>query len=196
MAPFSFTYYQYLYVATSTNTTMMLAFRQDPNYWCLDDISVEYNGMQMWQNGGFETSPLTQYYTYCNPSGASASGTISASCSHSAPSDLRVLARSDDNDAHSTCTSLVQPMPAILYRHDLFSVTFGSIDDETIRVYIETGEPMNKAGTYSIQSLGAVLVKKIDDDYFNVVGFSIDYFCIQSKALLNNEIKFKKMIIC
>ncbi|CAF4990019.1 unnamed protein product, partial [Rotaria sp. Silwood1] len=72
-----------------------------------------------------------------------------------APSDLRVLARSDDNDAHSTCTSLVQPMPAILYRHDLFSVTFGSIDDETIRVYIETGEPMNKAGTYSIQSLGA-----------------------------------------
>ncbi|CAF1103033.1 unnamed protein product [Rotaria sp. Silwood1] len=83
MAPFSFTYYQYLYVATSTNTTMMLAFRQDPNYWCLDDISVEYNGMQMWQNGGFETSPLTQYYTYCNPSGASASGTISASCSHS-----------------------------------------------------------------------------------------------------------------
>ncbi|CAF3310480.1 unnamed protein product, partial [Rotaria sp. Silwood2] len=47
-----------------------------------------------------------------------------------------------------------------------FGLWFGSIDDETIRAYIETGEPMNKAGTYSIQSLGVVLVKKIDDDYF------------------------------
>ena len=62
---------------------MMLAFRQDPSYWCLDDISVSYNGVQMWQNGGFEVSPLTQYYNYCNPSGASASGTISTSCIHS-----------------------------------------------------------------------------------------------------------------
>ncbi|CAF3656527.1 unnamed protein product [Rotaria sp. Silwood1] len=31
-----------------------------------------------------------------------------------APSDLRVLARSDDNDPYSTCTLLVQPMPATI----------------------------------------------------------------------------------
>ncbi len=49
---------------------------------------------------------------------------------------------------------------------------------------------MNKAKAYDIQSLGATLVTKIDDDYFNVVGFSIYHFCIQLKALLNNEIKF------
>ncbi len=83
VASFSYTYYQYTFVATSTNTTMMLALRQDPSYWCLDDISVNYNGVQMWQNGGFEMSPLTQYYLYCNPNGASASGTISTSCVHS-----------------------------------------------------------------------------------------------------------------
>jgi hypothetical protein len=63
---------------------MMLALRQDPSYWCLDDISVVDPGaVQLWQNGGFEMSPLTTYYTYCNPNGASASGTISTSCVHS-----------------------------------------------------------------------------------------------------------------
>ncbi|CAF3184599.1 unnamed protein product [Rotaria sp. Silwood2] len=61
---------------------------------------------------------------------------------------------------------------------------------KTIRAYIETGEPMNKAEAYGIQSLGATLVNEIDVDYFNVVGFSIYHFCIQLKALLNNEIKF------
>ncbi|CAF4027540.1 unnamed protein product [Rotaria magnacalcarata] len=83
VAAFSYTYYQYSYVAISTSTIMMLALRQDPSYWCLDDISVTENGVQLWQDGGFEQSPLTQYYTYCNPNGASSSGTISAACPHS-----------------------------------------------------------------------------------------------------------------
>jgi len=83
VSAFSYTYYQYSFVATSTNTTMMLAFRQDPSFWCLDDISVGYNGIQMWRDGGFESSPLTQYYRYCNPSGATSSGTISTNCVHS-----------------------------------------------------------------------------------------------------------------
>ncbi|CAF3794904.1 unnamed protein product [Rotaria socialis] len=83
VAIFPYTYFQYLYVATSTSTTMMLALRQDPSYWCLDDISVTNNSSQLWQDGGFEQSPLTQYYTYCNPNGASASGSISATCTHS-----------------------------------------------------------------------------------------------------------------
>ncbi|CAF1343939.1 unnamed protein product [Adineta ricciae] len=80
---FSYTFYQYTYVAASTMTTMMLAMRQNPSYWCLDDISVTYNGVQMWQNGGFELSPLTKYYTYCNPNGAASSGSISPSCPRS-----------------------------------------------------------------------------------------------------------------
>ncbi len=82
VASFPYTFYQYLYVATSTNTTMMFAFRQDPSFWCLDDVSVDYNGVEMWQDGNFDNSPLTQYYTYCNPSGASSSGVISTTCVH------------------------------------------------------------------------------------------------------------------
>ncbi len=84
VASFSYAYYTYSFVAASTNSIMMLALRQDPSYWCLDDISVvDPNGVQLWQDGGFEMSPLTTFYTYCNPNGARASGIISTSCVHS-----------------------------------------------------------------------------------------------------------------
>ncbi|CAF3488506.1 unnamed protein product [Rotaria socialis] len=80
---FSYTLFQYTFVATMISTTLAFALRQDPSYWCLDDISVIGNGQQIWQDGGFETSPLTQYHTYCNPNAAAASGVISATCAHS-----------------------------------------------------------------------------------------------------------------
>ena len=68
-------------------------------------------------------------------------------------------------------------------------VTFGSLDDETIRAYIETGEPMNKAGAYGVQGLGGTLIKRIEGDYFNVVGFPMHHFCTEMKVLLTAENK-------
>jgi septum formation protein len=53
-------------------------------------------------------------------------------------------------------------------------VTFRNLGIEEIRQYIATGAPMDKAGAYGIQEdFGAVFVRQIDGDYYNVVGLPI-----------------------
>jgi len=52
-------------------------------------------------------------------------------------------------------------------------VTFYELSDEEINAYLDTGEPFDKAGAYGIQGYGALLVKKIEGDYYTVVGFPI-----------------------
>ena len=46
-------------------------------------------------------------------------------------------------------------------------------DESVLRWYIATGEPMDKAGAYGIQGLGAILVREISGDYNNVVGLPL-----------------------
>ena len=54
------------------------------------------------------------------------------------------------------------------------SVTFRELENDEIKDYIASGTPMDKAGAYGIQDdFGAVFIKKINGDYYNVVGLPL-----------------------
>lgn len=52
-------------------------------------------------------------------------------------------------------------------------VTFRELGRDEILTYVKSGEPMDKAGAYGIQGKGALLVEKIEGDFFNVVGLPV-----------------------
>ena len=56
---------------------------------------------------------------------------------------------------------------------DRTSVEFYALSDREIEEYIATGEPFDKAGAYGIQGKGSVLVKRIEGDFFNVMGLPV-----------------------
>lgn len=60
---------------------------------------------------------------------------------------------------------------AVFAEHTL--VTMYNVSDEDLRKYVETEEPLDKAGAYGIQGKGAFLVEKIDGDYYTVVGLPV-----------------------
>lgn len=53
-------------------------------------------------------------------------------------------------------------------------VYFDKLSDEEIEEYINTKEPMDKAGAYAIQGIGSKFIKKIEGDYYAIVGLPIN----------------------
>ncbi|KAG9485677.1 hypothetical protein GDO78_008658 [Eleutherodactylus coqui] len=56
-------------------------------------------------------------------------------------------------------------------------VKFADLSEDLLWEYIDSGEPMDKAGGYGIQSLGGMLVESVHGDFLNVVGFPLNHFC-------------------
>ena len=60
-----------------------------------------------------------------------------------------------------------------LTEHEKTAVTFRTMTEKEIMNYIDTGEPMDKAGAYGAQGLGALFVSRIEGDFFNVMGLPL-----------------------
>ncbi|WP_229393408.1 Maf family protein [Methanosarcina sp. DH1] len=53
------------------------------------------------------------------------------------------------------------------------TVWMDEISNEQISAYVRTGEPLDKAGAFAVQGKGAAFVKRIEGDFFNVVGLPL-----------------------
>ncbi len=75
---------------------------------------------------------------------------------------------------HEVITSIaLATNGSLLQATDVTEVTFRRADDDFLRAYIATGEPMDKAGAYGIQGYGAALVERIEGDFFSVMGLPV-----------------------
>ena len=93
------------------------------------------------------------------------------------PADIpeaRAMLRRLSGRTHEVCTAMAvacgDRIESAVVR---VPVRFRTLDDDTIARYVNTGEPMDKAGAYGIQGYGATIVEHIEGDYFAVMGLSL-----------------------
>jgi septum formation protein len=101
--------------------------------------------------------------------------------------DGRVLGKPKDKSDAAVMLSMllgkthkVYTGVAVIYKGKVMSrccvteVTFDYMTREEILDYIETGEPMDKAGAYGIQGYGSKFISNVAGDYFNVMGLPVN----------------------
>lgn len=75
---------------------------------------------------------------------------------------------------HTVCTGVtVRRGDQALTQSEETAVTFRPASQEELLRYIRTGEPMDKAGAYAVQGKGALLVERLEGDFFNVMGLPL-----------------------
>jgi len=68
---------------------------------------------------------------------------------------------------------------------DRADVYMREISPAEIDAYIESGEPMDKAGSYGLQGFGAVYVKRVDGDYTTVIGLPLCALWTKMEEIIN-----------
>jgi septum formation protein len=88
--------------------------------------------------------------------------------------DARAMIKRLSGRSHVVCTGIaVAHGTRIESAVEQVGVTFRALTDEEIAAYVDTGEPMDKAGAYGIQGWGATIVERVDGDYFSVMGLGL-----------------------
>jgi len=76
---------------------------------------------------------------------------------------------------------------------DKTEVYFKQLDESEINWYVETKDPLDKAGSYGIQGKGSIFIERIEGDFFNVMGFPISKFYDKLKELKINIEELHKL---
>ncbi|MGM9640607.1 MAG: Maf family protein [Faecousia sp.] len=74
----------------------------------------------------------------------------------------------------------------ILTHTEVSHIHFRPLLPEEIHAYVETGEPMDKAGAYGIQGKAALFVSRLEGDYYNVMGLPL---CALTQSLRDFGVK-------
>jgi septum formation protein len=80
-------------------------------------------------------------------------------------------------------TLIYQPNHEVFTQVAMTNVIMNPLTPDWINDYVATGEPMDKAGAYGIQGIGATLVNRIDGEYSTVVGLSVQTLMDGFKSL-------------
>ena len=100
---------------------------------------------------------------------------------------LQLLSGKDHQVITAICLIPTNDKNNSVKTHEKTKVKFIQLTEEQIDKYIESGEPMDKAGAYAIQGLGVMFVKSISGCYTNVVGLPIPLLT----GILENKYNFK-----
>lgn len=84
-------------------------------------------------------------------------------------------------------TIIKKPQQVVISDYEVTHVKFRSLEAREIEKYIQSGQPLDKAGAYGIQDDGAVFVESINGCYYNVVGLPITKIFLALKKLLKEE---------
>jgi len=100
--------------------------------------------------------------------------------------EARKILRRLSGSCHVVCTALALSLKQKIVTSDyeLTSVKFNEVTDRQIAQYVISGEPLDKAGAYGIQGMGAFLVDSIEGRLDNVIGLPRNLLERLAKALL------------
>ena len=102
--------------------------------------------------------------------------------------DARYMLESFSGRVHDVITgvAVVGKDGEVLKSSEVTKVFFNNLDKKDIDAYIGSKEYIGKAGAYGIQGKGAVLVRRIEGSYTNVVGLPVNLVCCMLKKVNEN----------
>ena len=92
------------------------------------------------------------------------------------PADAHQMLSSLTGREHDVYTGVALFEPdrdTLVSASDRSEVRLATLDKDEISWYVSTGEPLDKAGSYAIQGLGALFVERVVGNYTNVVGLPL-----------------------